>query len=338
MSGRRSESTASGVSLPIDPIASSAFAASGREHHLHVLLRVAERQLQLGAAARRAARGSARRAGRRAARARARTSRRTAGGRDLRLRPPRRGRCGPARGRRGRACPAAGGPCAGCGRPGCRARPASDASTTQPSVVSSQRPGRRPLRSSVAPITRPVGERDRGGPVPRLGQALVEAVEAAQLVGDVGAAVVGLGHHHHQRVRQRAPGRARAARARCRSTAVSEPRGPDHGQHLLHVVAEELRGELRLARTDPVDVSAQRVDLAVVRDHPIRVRELPAREGVRREARVNERERARHPLVGQVGEVPPELRRRQHPLVDERPRGEARDHEVGAGRAARPPA
>ena len=38
------------------------------------------------------------------------------------------------------------------------------------------------------------------------------------------------------------------------------------------------------------------------------------------------------PLVGQVGEVAAELRRGQHPLVDQRPRREARDHEVRAGR------
>ena len=93
-----------------------------REHHLHVLLRVAEGQLQAAhrlAGARAPARA---RAGRRGARARGRTSRRTAGALRPPPSPPRRGRSGPARGRRGRACPAAGGPCAGCGRPGCRAR------------------------------------------------------------------------------------------------------------------------------------------------------------------------------------------------------------------------
>jgi hypothetical protein len=46
---------------------------------------------------------------------------------------------------------------------------------------------------------------------------------------------------------------------------------------------------------------------------------------------VDERERRGEPRVAQVGEVARELRRRQHPLVDERPRGEARDREVGAG-------
>ena len=42
--------------------------------------------------------------------------------------------------------------------------PASDPSTTSPSSVSTQRPGRRPLRSSVAPITRPSVKAIAAGP------------------------------------------------------------------------------------------------------------------------------------------------------------------------------
>ena len=49
-------------------------------------------------------------------------------------------------------------------RPARRARRPPSASTTQPSFVSSQRPGRRPLRSSVAPITRPSVNAIAAGP------------------------------------------------------------------------------------------------------------------------------------------------------------------------------
>ena len=42
--------------------------------------------------------------------------------------------------------------------------PVSEANTTQPSLVTSQRPGRRPLRSSVAPITRPSLNATAAGP------------------------------------------------------------------------------------------------------------------------------------------------------------------------------
>ena len=84
------------------------------------------------------------------------------------------------------------------------------------------------------------------------------------------------------------------------NVAESEPPGRTTGRILREVVAEELGGELRLARAHPVDVAAQRVDLAVVGDHPVRVRELPAREGVRRVAGVHERERRGGALVPQV--------------------------------------
>ena len=142
----------------------------------------------------------------------------------------------------------------------------------------------------------PVGEGDRGRPVPGLHQALVVLVEAPQLVGHVGAALVGLGDHHHHRVRQRAPGEREQLEHVVEDGRVG-PGRPDDRQHLPEVVAEQLRGELRLPRPHPVDVPAQRVDLAVVRDQPVRVGELPARERVRRVARVDERERAREARV-----------------------------------------
>jgi hypothetical protein len=104
----------------------------------------------------------------------------------------------------------------------------------------------------------------------------------------------------------------------------------DHRQQLREVVAEERRGELRLAGAHPVAVAPQGVDLAVVRDQPVGVRELPAREGVRGVAGVDEREGALDPLVREVGVEAFELRRGQHPLVDDPPRGEARHDEVGA--------
>ncbi len=158
----------------------------------------------------------------------------------------------------------------------------------------------------------------------------MERVEAAQLLGQVVATLVRLRHHHHQRVRQR------AAREHEQLEHVVEggrvrPALADHRQQLPQVVAEELRGELRLARPHPVRVAAEGVDLAVVRHEPVRVRELPARERVGGVARVDEGERALDPLVGEVEVEALELRRREHALVDERPGGEARDDEVGAG-------
>src|SRR5207249_9831562 len=67
-------------------------------------------------------------------------------------------------------------------------------------------------------------------------------------------------------------------------------------------------------------------------DQTVGVRELPARERVGRESRVDEGERAGQPLVRQIGVEAAELRRRQHPLVDERPRRAARDGELRSRR------
>ena len=175
-----------------------------------------------------------------------------------------------------------------------------------------------------------VGEADRRRPVPRLHHARVEGVEGPQVLGEVVALLPGLRDHHHHRVRER------AAREDQQLEHVVErrrvrARGPDDREHLLEVVAEQLGGELRLARAHPVDVAAQRVDLAVVRDVAERVRELPARERVRREAGVDERERRLRPLVLQVGVVAQQLRRREHALVDDRARAERRDDEVRPG-------
>ncbi len=176
----------------------------------------------------------------------------------------------------------------------------------------------------------PVGEGDGGGAVPRLHQAGVEGVEALELVGEVVAAVEGLGDHHHHRVRQRAAGEREQLEDVVEGGGVRAAGAHDR-QHLRQVVAEQLGGELGLAGAHPVDVAAQRVDLAVVGDHPVRVRELPAREGVGGEARVDQRQRALGARVLQVGEVAHQLRRREHALVDDRARGEARDHELRPG-------
>ena len=145
-------------------------------------------------------------------------------------------------------------------------------------------------------------------------------VEAAQVLGQVVAALPGLGHHHHHRVRER-PAREheqlqhRVERRRVRSA------GRDHRPHL---------GELAqhvLTRAHPVDVAAQRVDLAVVGDEAERVRQRPARERVGREARVDDRQRAGEALVAQVGVEARQLGGAQHPLEHHRARREARERD-----------
>ena len=108
------------------------------------------------------------------------------------------------------------------------------------------------------------------------------------------------------------------------------PVGVDDGEDLPEVVSEQLRREHPLPGLHPVDVPAERVDLAVVGDVPVGVGARPAREGVGRESRVDHGEARGEPLVPQIRVEGRELVGVQHPLVDQRPRGEAAHVEVPA--------
>ena len=163
----------------------------------------------------------------------------------------------------------------------------------------------------------PIGEGHRGGPVPWLHQAGVVRVEARQLLGQVVAVAVCLGDHHHRRVRQRAPGEHQQLEHVVERRRVGLARLHD-GQDLREILAEQLGAQLGLACAHPVDVAHQGVDLAVVADHAVGVGELPAGEGVGREARVHESERALAPLVAQVGVEGRQLVADQHALVVDR--------------------
>ncbi len=98
------------------------------------------------------------------------------------------------------------------------------------------------------------------------------------------------------------------------------------------ILAVQFRMHGRLPRRHPVDVAAQRVDLAVVRDHAIGMRQRPGREGVGGEALVHERERTLEVRLMQVGIILAELVGEEHALVDHRPARQR--HRIIAGEAA----
>ena len=99
-------------------------------------------------------------------------------------------------------------------------------------------------------------------------------------------------------------------------------------------MAESLPSELMTGRiflmagVHPVDVAPQRVDLAVVRQIPIRMRPVPARERVRAETRVDQRQRALHRRMREVGIIPDHLLRHQHALVHHRLQRQARQVKI----------
>ena len=158
-----------------------------------------------------------------------------------------------------------------------------------------------------------VGEGNRGRAVPRLHQAGVIFVKGLLLGAHALVPGPRLRDHHHHGVRQR------AARQHQQLQAVVEHRrvaavGANHRQHLLEVVAEKVGLEHRLAGVHPVDVAAQGVDLAIVRQVAVGVGAVPAREGIRAEARMHQRQGRFHRRVRQVRVILDELLGQQHAL------------------------
>ena len=147
-----------------------------------------------------------------------------------------------------------------------------------------------------------VGEGNRRRAVPRLHQRRVVLVErpplrAASSRGPATARGSSSGC---------ACGSDRPAMTRNSSTlskvAVSLPPSRMIGSIFFRSSPSTSDSQQRLAGAHPVDVAAQRVDLAVVRDVAVRVRQRPRRERVGAEALVDERERRLDDRVGEIGE------------------------------------
>jgi hypothetical protein len=139
-----------------------------------------------------------------------------------------------------------------------------------------------------------VGERDRRGAVPRFLQAGVVLVERA-LRWDMPSCPC----HASGIIIMIACAIERPVRWRSSSALSNCPESLVVGSMIgksFRTSSKSGRAEHRLARVHPVHVAAQRVDLAVVRDEAVRVRAIPGRERVRREALVDERQR-RHELA-----------------------------------------
>ncbi|CAB4787719.1 unannotated protein [freshwater metagenome] len=87
-----------------------------------------------------------------------------------------------------------------------------------------------------------------------------------------------------------------------------------------HAAAEQ-----RFACTHPVAVALHCVDLAVVSDVAIRMRQCPTWERVGTEAAVHQGQRTLDALVAEVGEEHRQLRRGEHALIDHCPARQRRE-------------
>jgi hypothetical protein len=175
-----------------------------------------------------------------------------------------------------------------------------------------------------------VGEDHRRRAVPRLDQRRGVAIERLLVGVHRRVALPGLGDHHHHRVGQRAAAQVQELEQVVELRRVALARDDDRRQ-ALEAAAELGRAELALARVDPADVAAQRVDLAVVGDEAKRLRQVPGRQGVGREPRVDHRDRRHHLGGPQVGVERRELVRQEQALVDDRLGRQRRDVEGAAG-------
>ena len=151
----------------------------------------------------------------------------------------------------------------------------------------------------------------------------MEGVEVLPLAVHQLVVLPGLRDHHQHRVRQRAATEVQQLHHLVEGGRVGGVRGADR-EEPIQVAGQRLAGQQRLAGPHPVAVALGRVDLAVVGDHPERVRQLPGREGVGGEPRVHDGQRTGHPLIQQLPEHQVELLGGEHPLVDQ-----------GAGRQGR---
>ena len=173
-----------------------------------------------------------------------------------------------------------------------------------------------------------IGEGDAGRTVPGLHEEGVELVEVAQLLSHLGVLLPRLGNHHEDGVRQGASSQVEQLEHLIEGGRVRSGRGAN-GVQPSQVTWDEVGLQQGLTSLHPVAVAAHRVDLAVVGDESVRVGQLPGREGVRRKPGVDQGQCAGQVGVVELGEDLLELVSRQHPLVDQGPRGQRGEVDPG---------
>ncbi len=172
-----------------------------------------------------------------------------------------------------------------------------------------------------------IGRAHRGRAVPRLHHAVAIAEEG--LVGVGHGVVVGqaLGDQHRLDHRRVAPGAHQQLEHIVERGAVRTAR-LHHRLDVGDMVVEQFMGEPRLVRLHPVEIAAQRVDLAVVGQHAEGLGQAPGREGVGRIALVIDGEGRGESVVQQVGIEHRDLLGQEHALVDHRAAGQRADVEI----------
>ena len=162
-----------------------------------------------------------------------------------------------------------------------------------------------PRRAQAVPIQHrsnitAIGKGDQHRAVPRLHHAGMIIVKIPFLLLHRGVALPRFRHHHHDRMRQIAPGQHEKFQRVVERRGIAAA-GRDDRKHLRQLFAEQLALADMLAGGHAVDVAAQRVDFAVMAEHPVRVRQAPRRERVGAVTRMHERNRRPEGRIRQIG-------------------------------------
>ena len=174
-----------------------------------------------------------------------------------------------------------------------------------------------------------VGERDAGRTVPRFHHRRVELIERPYPRIHRAMVLPRLRHHHHHDV-----GNAPAAQMQQFEHLVERHRiggvGIADGEEPLQITGDEIAGQHCFPSAHPVPVALHRVDLSVVRDVAVRVRQRPRREGIGGKATVHDGNCTRTQRVTQLREEQGQLHGGEHALVDDGACGQRREEQARA--------
>ncbi|GAB5505428.1 MAG: hypothetical protein Rhirs2KO_05910 [Rhizobiaceae bacterium] len=173
----------------------------------------------------------------------------------------------------------------------------------------------------------PIGEGNGGGAIPRLHQCGVIFIERGAFIAHQLVAGPRFRNEHHHRMGQRVAALRQKFERIVETRRIRLALVGDRPQ-LRNVIAEEFGIDRCLARRHPVDVAAQRVDLAIMRDHAIRVRKLPRWEGVGRKTLMDQNKRGLEARISEVLVIGSDLIGEEHALVDDGVRRHRHDIEA----------
>ena len=151
-------------------------------------------------------------------------------------------------------------------------------------------PRTKPIAVQHRPDDRPVGEGHIRGAVPGFHHRGVELIEGPPLRIHVRGVFPRLGDHHEHSVREGASPQVQQLQHLVKGCGVTATRRADRKQP-GEVSGDDVRCEHRLSCTHPIAIALDRVDLTVVGNEPVGMREWPRGKGVGGETRMHQGQR-----------------------------------------------